>query len=105
MGLWSRCNKSKFVKDDLKCCSNPLSDDNQTSLAIYTRLNEQQVMETSMGSIHAITISCTFEPSVRKNFISKFQKEFIYQMNVAGQQKSFWVKTVMSMVSGSPTPQ
>lgn len=102
MGLWNRCLDREYGNDDFKTYSNTHSDDNQSSIAVFTDLNEESVMVRSMGYIHSIMKLCTFEPSIKKNFISKYQKEFISQMNVGGQQKSFWVKPVMSMVSGLP---
>lgn len=62
---------------------------------MYTNEDDISVMKTSMYLVTSITKSCTFEPSLKKNFVSNYQKELISQMNIAGQLKSFRVKPVI----------
>lgn len=102
MSIWTRFMTLIYGSENIKVQVNTHSDDNQTTLGIVSDLHERAIVQQAMCVLTLLCKSCTFEPSIKKNYISKTIKEFVSQINVGGEQKYLWVKPVMAMVSGIP---
>jgi hypothetical protein len=66
MGIWGRAMDEIYRNDPHITHCNTHSDDNQTSIALFTNQDEESVMKDSMSLIRHITKCVTFEPSIKK---------------------------------------
>ena len=101
MSLWEICVRERF-NTKLKVQSNTHSDDNQTTLYIMTSIEDDQIVKYCMTLLTSLCKGVTFEPSIKKNYVSTVNKEFVSQINIGGEQKFLWVKPLCSMVIGIP---
>nr|WPR16589.1 MAG: RNA-dependent RNA polymerase [Beetle peribunya-like virus] len=78
------------------------SDDHQSTICTFDDKTNLQISTLFINSLIGCGKFLTIEPSIKKSFCSSILKEFVSQVNYGGEQKSFWVKPTMAIVSGLP---
>ncbi|UHM27599.1 MAG: RNA-dependent RNA polymerase [Sanya peribunyavirus 2] len=100
MELWKLCIEEIYPIS--LSFVNVHSDDNQTSLSVVSTDSYERVVKNSTNILMTISKNTTMELSTKKCYFSRFIKEFVSQMNIAGEQHFYWVKPLMAIVSGLP---